>query len=226
MQPCPESIGEYSASSVAAYSTHCSPLHFILHVFVSATVCMSQAIAGEHDVDMTGDSEVSRPLTDRDKTDLQNLVRAYIVVDTNILLEFLPTVQALFRTLCLPELKSMVHILIPLTVLYGTFLKHRYEGTLISELDNHHKYGNDQVRHRAREANRFLNRTINARKHDPRIPLRVQKLWEMSEHVRANSTKRDDLHILDCCLNFRAICQEMWLWTKDQIFGTIVSSPI
>jgi hypothetical protein len=94
------------------------------------------------------------------------------------------------------------------------------------ELDNHHKYGNDQVRHRAREANRFLNRTINARKHDPRIPLRVQKIWEMSEHVRANSTKRDDQHILDCCLNFRAICQEMWLWTKDQIFGTIVSSAV
>jgi hypothetical protein len=94
------------------------------------------------------------------------------------------------------------------------------------ELDNHHKYGNDQVRYRAREANRFLNRTINARKHDPRIPLRVQKLWEMSEHVRANSTKRDDQHILDCCLNFRTICQEMWLWTKDQIFGTIVSSAV
>jgi len=97
---------------------------------------------------------------------------------------------------------------------------------LISELDNHHKYGNDQVRHRAREANRFLNRTINARKHDSRIPLRVQKLWEMSEHVRANSTKRDDQHILDCCLNFRGICQDMWLWTKDQIFGTIVSSAV
>jgi hypothetical protein len=53
-------------------------------------------------------------------TDIKNLVRAYIVVDTNILLECLPTVQALFRTLSLPELNSMVHILVPLTVLYGT----------------------------------------------------------------------------------------------------------
>lgn len=67
MQPGPESTGEYSALSVAAYSTHCSLLHFILHVFVSATVRMSQAIAVEHDVDMTGDNEVGQSLTERNK---------------------------------------------------------------------------------------------------------------------------------------------------------------
>jgi hypothetical protein len=64
MHPCSEAVGEYSASSVAAYSTHCSPLHFILHVFVSATVCMSQAITVEHDVDMTGDNEVGLSSTE------------------------------------------------------------------------------------------------------------------------------------------------------------------
>lgn len=79
---------------------------------------MSQAMAVEHDVDMTEDIDVgedSETVTDR-----QNLVRGYIVIDTNILLECLPTVQALFGILSLPVLKSAIQVLIPLTVLYGT----------------------------------------------------------------------------------------------------------
>jgi len=147
------------------------------------------------------------------------------VIDTNILLDCLPTIQALLGILSLPSLGSTVHILIPATVLHG-----KCQVTCIVliqlELDNHHKHGDERVRHGAREANRFLRRTIEARNRDPRLPFRIQKVMEMSEHLRARATKQDDSHILDCCLVFKGICQRVWLWTKDQIFGTIVSLMI
>jgi hypothetical protein len=92
-----------------------------------------------------------------------------------------------------------------------------------SELDNHHKHGLEHIRHRAREANRFLNRVIKSKRLDHRVPLRVQKLSEMSEYLRAKAAKPDDKHILDCCLKFKETCEDIWLWTKDQIFDTIVS---
>jgi hypothetical protein len=78
---------------------------------------MSQAMAVEHDVDMTAESEVCQKCPRNSNP--QNLVRAYIVIDTNILLEYLPIVQALFRVLSLPSLDSLIHILIPVTVLHG-----------------------------------------------------------------------------------------------------------
>ena len=50
--------------------------------------------------------------------DLQSLVKTYIAIDTNILLDHLHVVQALLRVLSIPTVGG-IQILIPLTVLYG-----------------------------------------------------------------------------------------------------------
>jgi hypothetical protein len=49
----------------------------------------------------------------------QTHVVTYITVDTNILLDDLQTVQALYRILSLPSLHSSIQLLVPQTVLHG-----------------------------------------------------------------------------------------------------------
>jgi hypothetical protein len=74
----------------------------------------------EHDVDMIGGSEVRHFWFPRAvNNNLQSLVKTYIAIDTNILLDHLQVVQALLRILSIPSLGLSVCILIPLTVLYG-----------------------------------------------------------------------------------------------------------
>lgn len=90
----------------------------------------------------------------------------------------------------------------------------------MTELDNIQKSDRAEIRDQAREAMRFLLRLIQLRRSDELVPLRVQR---QSEVLRTDLNKPDD-RVLDCCLFFKPVCQQIWLWTRDLNLNVAVST--